>query len=101
MLAPAPLYRPDEYVRDHVRADAYHPSTLVLGEGSDAYRRRPSSRSLRLDDLDALRRRGVAVLAFTVNDSTRDGLAAHLAEAGVDGLFTDDPRGLRGLFGPS
>jgi glycerophosphoryl diester phosphodiesterase len=101
VLAPAPLYRPEEYVRDIVRADAYHPSSLVLGEGSDAYRRRPSPQALRLDDIDSLRDRGVAVLAYTVNDSTRDGLAAHLAEAGVDGLFTDDPRGLRGLFGPS
>jgi glycerophosphoryl diester phosphodiesterase len=100
VLSLAPLYRPEEYARAVVRADAYHPSSLALGSGSDAYRRRPSPQALRRDDIDALRGRGVAVLVFTVNDPSPDGLAAHLAEAGVDGLFTDDPGGLRGLFGP-
>lgn len=42
--------------------------------------------------------RGIPVLAYTVNDARRDGLAAHLAEAGIGGLFSDDPGRLRTLF---
>ncbi len=37
---------------------------------------------------------GVALFAWTVND--RD-LAERLAETGLDGIITDDPRILRGL----
>ncbi len=31
------------------------------------------------------------MLVYTVNDSRPGGLADHLAELGVDALFTDDP----------
>ena len=99
VLAHSPVYRPDEYVRDLVLADSYHPSTLALGERCDAYRRKSSAGALRRDDLEALRRRGVPVLVYTVNDGSPDGIASHLAGAGVDGMFTDDPRGLGVLFG--
>jgi glycerophosphoryl diester phosphodiesterase len=33
----------------------------------------------------------VPVLVYTVNDARPDGLAVHLAEAGVAALFSDDP----------
>jgi glycerophosphoryl diester phosphodiesterase len=39
--------------------------------------------------LDVCRRRGVAVLAWTVNDA---GLAESLVESGIDAIITDDPR---------
>ena len=99
VLVATPVYRPSEYVREHVRADTFHPSAEVLGSRSNAYRRRPSAASLRLGDVEALRRDDVPVLVFTVNDSNPGGLASHLAEAGVSGFFTDDPRGLRALLG--
>lgn len=99
VLASTPVYRPSEYVREHVRADTYHPSAEVLGVRSNAYRRLPSAASLCLGDLEALRRDDVPVLVYTVNDSNPGGLASHLVEAGVSGLFTDDPRGLRPLLG--
>jgi hypothetical protein len=35
---------------------------------------------------------------YTVNDTAPDGLAAHLAVAGVDALFSDNPGGLLALF---
>lgn len=98
VLAATPLYRPDDYVRRLVGADCYHPSAVVLGEESDVYRRNPSSRTLRVGDLEALRGSGVPVLVYTVNQTRRGGLATHLAGAGVTGLFTDDPGPMRRLF---
>jgi glycerophosphoryl diester phosphodiesterase len=98
VLASTPLYRPERYVRDLVGALAYHPSAEVLGAGSEAYRRAAAPQGLRCDDLAALKARGVPVLVYTVNDAASDGLAAHLAEAGVDALFSDNPGGLVALF---
>jgi len=99
VLAATPLARPEAYVRELVGADFFHPSTAVLGADADAYRRRPSPWALRASDLMALRERGIPVLVYTVNDARRGGLAAHLVEAGVAGLFGDDPGRLRALFG--
>jgi glycerophosphoryl diester phosphodiesterase len=98
VLTATPLFRPDEYVRERVLADTYHPSALVLGAGSDRYLSSPSPHHLRVKDLVRLRQRGVPVLAYTVNDTTCHGLAMHLAEAGVSGFFTDDPRRLIDAF---
>jgi glycerophosphoryl diester phosphodiesterase len=98
VLAATPLYRPERYVRDEVGAIAYHPSAHVLGAGSDAYLRAPSPHTLRLDLLADLKTRDVPTLVFTVNETAPDGLAAHLAAAGVDGIFSDNPRGLEQLF---
>jgi glycerophosphoryl diester phosphodiesterase len=39
------------------------------------------------------------VLVYTVNDASPGGLAARLAEAGVAGLFTDDPEALASVLG--
>jgi glycerophosphoryl diester phosphodiesterase len=94
VLSATPLLAPERYVREHVGAVAYHPSADALNASSRAYRRTPAPETLRRADLGALHDAGVPVLVFTVNDSAPDGLAAHLAAAGVDGLFTDDPAGL-------
>jgi glycerophosphoryl diester phosphodiesterase len=100
VLAAAPLYRPAEYVR-RLGADAYHASASALGAGGAAYLRGRSARSLRGVDLDECRRGGVPVLAYTVNECGAEKMAGHLAEAGVAGLFTDDPRAVGGSFIPS
>jgi glycerophosphoryl diester phosphodiesterase len=97
-LTTTPLYRPEQYVRELVGCDAYHASVQAIGGGSDAYRRAPGPGSLRADDLRRLAAVGVPVLVYTVNDARRDGLAAHLARAGVAGLFSDDPAALRSLW---
>jgi glycerophosphoryl diester phosphodiesterase len=99
VLASTPPFRPHAYVRDWVGADAYHPSAFAVGAGSDAYRRDPSPRSLRSADLDTLRDAGIPVFVYTVNDIAAGGLADHLASAGVAGLFTDNPAGLRVRWG--
>lgn len=98
ILVASPLHRPERYTRDLVQADAYHPSTLVLGAGSEPYRSNPSPGKLRSDDLASLTRSGIPSLVYTVNDTDTGGLAAHLVEAGASGLFTDDPRGMVRLF---
>jgi glycerophosphoryl diester phosphodiesterase len=98
VLASTPLHRPEQYVRTLVGADAYHPSTLVLGAGSDAYRRAPSPRTLRAGELDTLGQAGVPTLVYTVSDADPNGLASHLWQAGAFGLFSDNPAGLVGLF---
>jgi glycerophosphoryl diester phosphodiesterase len=94
VLTATPLVRPASYVREWVGADFYNPSTRAIGADSDRYRHAPSAHSLRTEDLDALRSGGVSVFVFTVNDARPGGLADHLAESGVAGLFTDDPRSL-------
>jgi glycerophosphoryl diester phosphodiesterase len=97
-LAATPLFSPARYVSDLLEADCFHPSAAVLGAESDRYRHQPSPGRLRTEDLEPLRSRGVPVLVFTVNDRRPGGLADHLAEVGVDAIFTDDPSGLRSLF---
>jgi glycerophosphoryl diester phosphodiesterase len=98
VLASSPIYRPEEYVRRLVGAECYHPSANILGSESDAYRRRPSPDALRRSALDSLRAADVPVLVYTVNDYRRGGLAQHLVEAGVRGLFTDHPGQMVALF---
>lgn len=98
VLVWTPIERPVEYVRDLVGAVAYHPSDLVLGSASDVYLSNPSSATLRASDLVALKKAGIPVLVYTVNDAAANGLAVHLAEAGVSALFTDTPAALRTLF---
>jgi glycerophosphoryl diester phosphodiesterase len=98
VLTATPLDRPERYVRDEIGALAYHPSAEALGAGTDVYRRAPAPHALRRDDLTALAAGGIPVLVFTVNDAAPDGLAAHLAGAGVDALFSDNPAGLLALF---
>ncbi|HWE38490.1 MAG TPA: glycerophosphodiester phosphodiesterase family protein [Isosphaeraceae bacterium] len=80
VLTAEPIARAADYVRRVVGTDFYHPSAACLDDGGHG--------------LDELRRAGVPVLVFTVNDSSPGGLADRLATAGVAGLFTDDPEAL-------
>lgn len=98
VLTDSPIHDPDIYVRE-VGADFCHISTRVLGETCEASRREPASRSLYTAELDALRTAGIPVLVYTINDTAPGGLASRVTEAGVSGLFTDNPRGMRILFG--
>jgi glycerophosphoryl diester phosphodiesterase len=98
VLVSTPLFNPLDYVRQHVGADAFHPSAQVLGSAADAYRRGRSPRVLRVADLDSLRQGGVPVLVYTVNPGDGPGLAPDLFEAGATALFTDDPAGMLALF---
>lgn len=86
-LVDAPVARPGRYVRDLVGADAYHVTAAALGV---APREGPTA----VPALDDLRRAGVAVLVYTVNDPSPDGLAQHLRDAGVAAIITDDPGSL-------
>jgi glycerophosphoryl diester phosphodiesterase len=100
VLAATPLDRPGEYVR-RLGADTYHASAGALGAWGARYLRERSSSALRLADLAECRRRQVPVLAYTVNECGAGKMAGHLAEAGVAGLFTDDPRAVVASFNPS
>jgi glycerophosphoryl diester phosphodiesterase len=99
VLTATPLYRPAEYVRTWVGADAYHPSAEAIGACSEAYRRSPSAGTLRIDHLRALAATRVPVCVFTVNDHRPGGLSDHLKEAGVAAVFTDDPSTIRRRWG--
>jgi glycerophosphoryl diester phosphodiesterase len=98
ILLATPMHRLADYAVDMVGADTVHLSTEALGAGAVSYRRRPSAEALRHDDVAALKQAGVPVLAYTVNHQAGGRLAGHLAEIGVDGLFTDDPGGLKRNF---
>jgi glycerophosphoryl diester phosphodiesterase len=98
ILVWTPLHRPFEYLTRSVRADAYHVSAPALGSESIAYRREPAARNLRGSEIAELRDRGIPVLVYTVNDCRPGGLAVHLAELGVSGVFSDDPAGLSRQF---
>jgi glycerophosphoryl diester phosphodiesterase len=100
ILLAAPIHRLPEYAAEMVRADTVHVSTEVLGSASVAYRRGGTATSLRHDVVAGLRARGIPVLVYTVNHQAGGGLAHHLAEIGVAGVFTDDPRGLKGRYDP-
>jgi glycerophosphoryl diester phosphodiesterase len=88
VLTATPLYQPARYVRALIEADAYHPSAAAVGADSARYRRSPSAATLRQADFETLRAEGVPIFVYTINEPS---LARHLAEAGVAGLFTDDP----------
>ena len=98
VLARTPLSRPGSYIIGCVGGQTYHASASSLGAESIAYRNDPSSANLEAEELADLEAAGIPVLVYTVNDTRTDGLAQHLAELGVDALFTDDPRGMRDLF---
>jgi glycerophosphoryl diester phosphodiesterase len=98
VLTDLPLHRPELYVVELLQADTYHPSAAVLGAQGECYRSSPHSRGLAFQDLEPLRQGGVPVLVYTANDTNPDGLAAHLAEAGVAAILSDDPSGMRSVF---
>ncbi|MFO0893276.1 MAG: glycerophosphodiester phosphodiesterase family protein [Isosphaeraceae bacterium] len=96
ILVDTPLHRPYRYLTRSVMADTYHVSYEALGGGSIAYRRDGSRGSLWGADLVELIEHQIPILVYTVND---DRLARDLAAIGANGLFTDDPGGLRAAFG--
>jgi glycerophosphoryl diester phosphodiesterase len=93
ILAATPLYRIDGYAT-LVGADTVHLSSEVLGADAVSYRRQCSARALRHDIVADLKQSGIPVLVYTVNHQAGGNLVRHLAEIGVDGVFTDDPSGL-------
>jgi glycerophosphoryl diester phosphodiesterase len=98
-LTATPLVQPHRYVRELVGAQTYHLSTQCLGADSVEYRRRASAATLRGGEIEGLKSFGIPILVYTVNDGTRGGLADHLAELGIDGVFSDDPASLLSLYG--
>jgi glycerophosphoryl diester phosphodiesterase len=98
ILLATPLHRLDAYAVDFVGADTVHVSTEVIGSDTVRYRRECSSAALRREVVTGLRERGIPVLVYTVNHQAGGNLAGHLAEIGVNGLFTDDPAGMRRRF---
>ncbi len=95
ILTVTPLYRIGDYATRMVGADTVHVSTEILGADAVSYRRQRSARALRYDLVAELKHAGIPLLAYTVNHQADGDLARHLAEIGVDGLFTDDPSGVR------
>jgi glycerophosphoryl diester phosphodiesterase len=98
-LTATPLVQPHCYVRELVGAQTYHVSSQCLGSDSVEYRFRRSAEALRGREIEGLKLYGIPILVYTVNDGARGGLAEHLAELGVDGLFSDDPASILTLFG--
>jgi glycerophosphoryl diester phosphodiesterase len=94
VLTETPIHRPDRYVRDIVGADCYHVSRELLGSEAITYRRNPRFANLQIERISQLRDHDIPLLVYTVND----GLAVHLAEAGVSGVFSDDPGGVLKRF---
>jgi glycerophosphoryl diester phosphodiesterase len=95
ILLATPIHRLPEYAVDMVGADTVHVSTEVLGADSVAYRQAGDASGLRHDIVKSLKTQGVPTLVYTVNHQAGGKLARHLAEIGVDGLFTDDPNSLK------
>jgi glycerophosphoryl diester phosphodiesterase len=98
ILTWTPLYRIHEYANTIVCVDTVHVSAESLGSQSIRYRRDPAARSLRGEAVVCLKEERVPILAYTVNDHGPDSLAEHMAQLGIDGLFTDDPAGLIRYF---
>jgi len=98
ILMQTPLYRAQDYASDLVGADTVHVSTDVLGSGTVAYRRERSWRMLGTVLVEDLQSHGIPILAYTVNNHGPASLAEHLADLGVNGLFTDDPQGMKRSF---
>jgi glycerophosphoryl diester phosphodiesterase len=98
ILTMTPLYRTYDYASEIVGADAVHVSGEVVGAESIAYRRDPAPHSLRTDLIQESRKRQIPILVYTVNQHGPESLADHLAKIGVDGVFTDDPRGIERSF---
>jgi glycerophosphoryl diester phosphodiesterase len=98
ILLAAPIHRIADYATDLVGAETVHVSTEILGTESVAYRRKCDATSLRRDLVEALQKRDLPVLVYTVNHQAGGNLSRHLAEIGVAGLFTDDPRSLNAPY---
>jgi len=98
ILTATPLYRIHDYAAKIVGAETVHVSAEVLGSETIAYRRDRRARSLDVGLRAGLAARDLPLLVYTVNSHGTGSLADHLAEMGVDGLFTDDPQGMKRCF---
>jgi len=98
ILVETPLSCLHDYVSRLVGADTVNVSAKYLGSQSIAYRRHPASSALAGRVVEELKVRGISTLVYTVNDHRPGGLSQHLAEIGVNGLFSDDPSGHRHYF---
>jgi glycerophosphoryl diester phosphodiesterase len=98
ILAHTPLYKIHDYAADFVSAETVHVSAEFLGSRSIGYRRSPAASSLRTDVIHDLEKRRLPILVYTVNHHGPASLAEHLRDIGVNGLFTDDPAGMRRFF---
>ena len=81
-----------------LKADAYHPSTTVLGARSARYTDKPGPQRLFQRDVDDAHAHGVRVNVWTINAFGADTLARHLLAIGVDGIITDYPQALEALL---
>jgi glycerophosphoryl diester phosphodiesterase len=95
VLTASRLHRLQGYAAEIVGADAVHVSAAVMGSETIAYRRDRRAQWLDATLRTNLTARGLPLLVYTVNSHGPSSVAEHLAEIGVDGLFTDDPRGMR------
>jgi glycerophosphoryl diester phosphodiesterase len=98
ILTWTPLYRVDLYATTILFVDTVHVSAESLGCKTVFYRQDPASKSLHGEAVAGLKKVRIPVLAYTVNDHGPESLAEHLAQLGVDGIFTDNPAGLAGYF---
>jgi glycerophosphoryl diester phosphodiesterase len=98
ILVDTPFCCVHKYVSQFVRADTVNMSAEYLGSQSINYRRHPSWLMLARSVVEELKREGIPSLVYTINDHRPGGLAQHLTEIGVNGLFTDDPAGLQQLL---
>jgi len=94
ILTATPLCRTAEYATRLVGAETVHVSTEVIGAETISYRQRALAQALNLDLIDELRKSDIPLLVYTVNEHGPGSLARHLAELGINGIFTDDPTGL-------
>lgn len=89
------------YVKRLLHGDAYFASGQVVGLGSLAFQGSQTiagsfdAADLNLEDLRLLRRCGVAVFVWTINDEQQ---MRALIDAGVTGIVTDFPQRLAALF---
>jgi glycerophosphoryl diester phosphodiesterase len=98
ILTWTPLYRVHEYASTIVCVDTVHVSAESLGSESVRYRRDPAAKSLRGETVAGVKEEGIPILVYTVNGQGPSSLAEHIAQLGVDGIFTDDPAGLARYF---
>jgi glycerophosphoryl diester phosphodiesterase len=98
ILTWTPLYRIHEYATAILVVDTVHVSAESLGCNTALYREERAAKSLRGEAVAGLKKVRIPILAYTVNDHGPESLAEHMAQLGVDGLFTDDPAGLGRYF---
>ena len=98
ILVSTPLHRPGAYLAGVNRAQTFHVSAPGTRRRVGRLPTLSFCRGAWSGEVAELRSARIPVLVYTVNDTRPSGLAEHLAVIGVDGLFTDDPAGMKILF---